>query len=298
MSVKTLVVGLANEGGGMGETVCIGGYERLIKSIPPEQLKYFAGTSAGSIFASMLAARASIDYIKNKYMSTDFSLFKDSSWNIAEDLIQLKDKFGWYRGDALEAWHADIMRELTGNPDITFAGLLQQFGTVLIVTGVDVLKKKCRLVVMDYRTTPNMSVHSAIRRSSSIPLAFQAIFDDAKHVYVDGGVLLNYPLELLYDHGLSRDQVIGMSLASPSDPKDLAGDGEPVGSIFELIEAIATTWREQAMNRHLSKEDWERTCKIPVSIGAMEFNAPRDKLDEAIATGYNTMDSFLALTHT
>lgn len=284
------IMGLAFEGGGMAENASLGGYKRIIQAGPSSvQFKFFAGTSAGSILASLLGARASIEYIEKKYAATDFTQFMDSSWNPLANIERVVEKYGWYKGDALETWIAQCMKELCGDSEITFAKMLQQFGTVLIITKVDVLWPRCKLVVMDHETHPNKTIHSAVRESSSIPFAFQAIVDIDKHVYVDGGVLLNYPLKTLYKY-LTRDQVIGLSLSSIGAEEE----GRPVETYVELIESIATTWREQAMSRHLAIEDWKVTCKIPVSLNATDFRADRAQLDAAIQSGYNTMGSFLA----
>lgn len=51
--------------------------------------------------------------------------------------------------------------------------------------------------VVYYKNRPDYPVSLAVRESSSIPYFFKTVKDKDNNILVDGGVLLNYPIELL-----------------------------------------------------------------------------------------------------
>jgi predicted acylesterase/phospholipase RssA len=284
--------GLAFEGGGMAGNGLAGGYMRLLESIDDKsQLKVFPGTSAGSINAAAASVRASAEWIKKKLESTDFTAFMDSSWNPLDNTMRVIQDYGWYKGDVFETWVAHIMEELTGKHDITFYEAHIRYGTTLIITKVDVLYPRCKLVIMDWQSHPNEPIYKAIRASCSIPYIFKAVKCDG-HLFVDGGVLLNYPIELAYKY-LPTEQVIGMRLVSAEGAKMISNtvDERPVRDHLEFIMSIATTVRELAMKNTTSSND--HTCNIPVNVGVTDFNATREQLAMDFQNGYDAMDQFI-----
>lgn len=295
------IKGLAFEGGGMAGNGHAGGFTRLMESLGTNngQLKVFPGTSAGSIIAAIASVRASPEWIKKKLDSTDFSTFMDSSWNPLDNAMRIVQDFGWYKGEVFEAWMAQNMLELTGNHDITFNEAHIRYGTTLIITKVDVLYPRCKLVTMDWQSHPNYPIFKAVRESCSMPYIFKAVKGeniDIGHLFVDGGVLLNYPIELAYKY-LSPEQVIGMRLISASDTGatiiSTVVAERPVKDHLEFLMSIATTVRELAMKNSIH-HGHDRTCNIPVNVGVTDFNATREQLDADFQNGYTAMDKFLS----
>jgi predicted acylesterase/phospholipase RssA len=131
--------GLAIEGGGVAGLCYVGNYRRLLNAEPriAEQFTHFAGSSIGSFMAGFLAVRASLDQMESLLRGCDFNKFKDNSWFLIKDAVDLVRKYGWYNGDYLHQWYRDAMRQITGNPDITLLDIKNRYGTILIITKTD-----------------------------------------------------------------------------------------------------------------------------------------------------------------
>lgn len=105
-----------------------------------------------------------------------------------------------------------VIKQKTGNADITFEQMHQQGFKDLYVTGTCLNKQ--RAVILSYTSYPKMKVRDAIRISAGIPLYFEAIFMDSSgnivnhpkqkqglDIMVDGGFLENFPLHVFDEAG-------------------------------------------------------------------------------------------------
>ena len=281
--------GLAIGGGGVAEVACGGALRVWVKSGNTlSQFTDFSGTSAGAIVATMLALRASIDFIEDKLSTVDFSSFVDTSiFEKMRDLYGFWSSYGWNSGDGLEVWVGDLIQKLTGDKRITFKQAHDRYGTRLIVTKTDLLYPECQLVTMDWQSHPNDSLWEAVVMSCRIPLFFQAALKDG-HVFVDGGVLLNYPLRALYKN-LKPEECMGISLRS--EPGTLVL--KPIETYENFITSLVNAWLRASTERHIEADDWKRTCSIHVTLSAIDFHAERSKIQEAVKQGELEMAKFL-----
>lgn len=282
--------GLAFGGGGVAEVACGGALQVWIKAgYTLEQFTHFSGTSAGSIVATMLALKASISFIEEKLSTADFSSFVDTStFDKLRDLYAMWNYYGWNSGDGLNKWVGDRIEELTGNRDITFKEAYDRFGTHLIITKTNLLYPECQLETMDWMSHPNDALREAVTTSCRIPLFFQAASKN-NQFFVDGGVLLNYPLRMLYKH-LKPEECMGISLRS--EPGNLIL--KPIETYENFITCMVNAWLRATTERHIDADDWKRTCSIHVILSAVDFNADKTRIEEAIKQGEIAMADFLA----
>lgn len=286
--------GLALEGGGVAGLA----YRSSMDRLNMNQFNAFAGSSAGSLMAGMLACRATAGQI-DEALRVDFRKFKDNSW-FPVDLVDFFRKYGWYNGDYLLQWYRSWMARVTGSPDITFLEAHTRFGTTLIITKTDVLYPFSKLIAMDYQTHPNHSIAAAVRESISIPYLFEAVPGTAKngelgHWFVDGGVMLNYPLRLLYKY-LDPAECMGLYLTSSDDQadKDSSIKSRPVKNHVEYLESIAETWRNSAMKQHINEDDWNRTCCIQTKVNATNFDLTDTDREQLLKEGADAINGFIA----
>lgn len=167
---------------------------------------------------------------------------KEMSSNLSQNVRYLTRFFqdkGWYSSDYLYNWlKANIARQFSASKDsYTFADFRNPLIHVdsrefldLYITGTDISNRSSR--VFSFETTPDMEVAMAVRISMSIPLFFEAISyqypgTDKPQTYVDGGIMLNYPVGIFddakYCHKLQRGinpETLGFFLySSPEDTK-------------------------------------------------------------------------------
>ena len=285
---------LALEGGG----VCGLAYVPAVDMTEPGQFYGVVGSCVGSLLAGMIACRATTAQI-NDALQVDFRKFKDNSW-FPIDLVDFFRKYGWYNGDYLLQWYRSWMDKVTGNPDITFLEVYERYGTILIITKTDVMYPRCKLIAMDYQSHPTHTIARAVRESSSIPYLFEAVpglaqNNEAGHWFVDGGVLLNYPIRLLYKY-FAPEECMGMYLTSTEDQANLDNSipCRPVKGHEEYLESVAETWRYTAMKQHINEDDWSRTCCIQTAVSATNFNLSEADKAQLLADGTAGMTKFIA----
>lgn len=204
---KNLVVG----GGGTLIYSYIGVLDTMFANEDLHNIENCIGTSAGSIIATIISCGGTLEYLKNKVTEFDIKKIADhSTWKIVE-LYHIINHFGYNRGDVALQWFGNVLEELTGNKDITFAEHYTQFKRNLIITGCNISRNTFRY--FNRLSNPDMKIAHAIRISMSIPIFFRP-YEYNGDLYLDGGITLNYPIafvlsdmfKVLNDY---RDDIIG-----------------------------------------------------------------------------------------
>ena len=273
--------GIAFEGGGVLGIAYIGALEEYVKHGGRlKRFTHFAGSSAGSIIAGLMAVRCPLQKMKDVLAGLDFNDFLDDTGGYIRDIERLVDEYGWYNGDVLAQWYRDLVNEITGVEDITLRQIRTHYKTHLFITKVVVEHPRSRLIVMDYKSHPDKMLYEAVRESSSIPLFFKACVDD-DGICVDGGLILNYPIKVLYDC-LSPERVIGMWLI---DDSDVSPKSRPVKNLKEYITSIVNTLRDLTINRGLD-DVWGNTIKINTcGMSATQFSLTDEEQTTLLESG-------------
>lgn len=199
---------LVMEGGGIKGIAYGGALAELESRGVLQSITRVAGTSAGAIQAALFALGYNAEEITEIIHNTPIESFNDDGFFIRGTRRLLK-KFGWYKGDAFHLKMLELIAQRTGNPNLTFAELHSLANTYpfrdLYVTGANLSQQ--RIEIFSHETFPNMRIADAVRISMSIPLFYEAIWlDDQGRVweegcsscqlFVDGGLLMNYPVEV------------------------------------------------------------------------------------------------------
>ena len=173
-------------------------YISLIKIIDEDpdnfQLERIAGTSVGAIFATLIAIGISYDEVCQKTINRDIGDFQNVK---LDNIIKYMERFGIDDGRFFSEFVGYFMVKKFSNPDITFQELYQKTKIELYITGTSVTQGEP--VYFSHLTFPDMSVLLAIRISISIPFYFIPIYYE-KNLYVDGGVIDNFPIQLFKDN--------------------------------------------------------------------------------------------------
>lgn len=192
---------LVFEGGGSKGVAYCGAIEALEEYGIMGDIKRLAGSSAGGMTAALLAIGCSSGDIRG-YLSQNLKkIILDHSWGIFSFLPNLLCNYGWNPGNKIYNWFGETFHEKTRNADITFSEVHKKFGKELciVVTNVNTME-------VEYfcpRTTPDVAVRLAVRMTMAIPLLFQPVplkRLGENNLYVDGGVLCNYPIHCFDGH--------------------------------------------------------------------------------------------------
>lgn len=216
---------LVFKGGGMKGTAYLGVLRALDNEDILKQIERVAGSSVGAITAMLLSFNNDIDETVTLMETLDYSLVpqiksgseaKGKDWvpkfidkeisrisGDVEAIQRLVSRYGWYTSEYFYSWLKEtIARNCQQNPLATFADFRSMGFKDLYVVGTNMSKLAVQIFSAD--TTPDVPVANAIRISMSIPLFFESMRFDGNQLgdgdlFVDGGVLLNYPIQL-FDH--------------------------------------------------------------------------------------------------
>ena len=151
------------------------------------------GVSSGSIFAFLLCLQINPDSLINIINNIQISSFKDKN----TDLFRLFKNYGIDSGKKFTNVIKIILQNKLGNKNATFKDLHDNFPSHnLMIIGTNISTKQ--MEIFSYKNTPNMKLYKAIRISISYPFIFDKI-DYKNNIYVDGGLINNYPIEIFKD---------------------------------------------------------------------------------------------------
>ena len=177
-------INLALSGGGIKGIAHLGGLKALEEN--NIEVVSIAGSSVGSIIASLYGAGYSCKDLKEMIYEQDFAQFKDG---FLLNLYRLIFHYGVYRGQSILEW----LREKLAYQGVTnFADL--SFDVRIVVSDINNSADK----IFSQKTTPEYSVAKAVRMSLSIPVFYQPCFYK-RCFHIDGGVINNLPLTVFED---------------------------------------------------------------------------------------------------
>lgn len=276
--------GIALEGGGVAGTGHAGAIRVLEELGIYSRLTHFAGSSAGSMVAALMACRVSPEQIQEILLTLDFRRLTDHSWGYLRDAYRLWSEFGWNPGQAVEEVFGEVLQQQVGDRDITYRQVRDRFGSTLITTSTDLGAEGT--IYRTPETTPDLPILKGIRESTSIPIFYCPVRADGT-MYVDGGLLNNYPIRKLYDY-LPPEQVIGCKLVDSRDrssARKLVTRTLPT-NLTSYASLIVTLLHDLNIKAHVDEDDWKRTIKIDVgSISATDFDITLEGKQQLIQNG-------------
>lgn len=267
---------LVFEGAGIRGIAYCGVVQEMESKKMMDNVEKVGGTSSGAVVALTLSLGYTGKEIENIILQTNFKKLNDGRFFFIGGINRMKKYFGWYRGKRAAHWLEKIIKEKTGNPDITFEEMHQKGFKDLYVTGTCLNKMKP--VVFSYETYPKMKVKDALRISIGIPLYFEPVYMDsmgnvfnrpkqkqALDMMMDGGFLENFPIHI-FDRSTPDHSTIGFridhfaQIESDKGNKTLAE--MPINNLKEYFRAFYTITMENLNRQRLTAEDWHRTVSI------------------------------------
>jgi NTE family protein len=266
---------LVLEGGGVKGIAYAGSFEVLEQQGILNEVGPVAGTSAGAITATLVALRYQPDQIRSLIFNIPFEKFKDGG---STGLFRLFRRFGWYKGD----YFLDLMRCLITNqtkkPGTTFKDMKDMGFRDLHVFSTDLSTGRSK--EFSAEKTPDVEVALAVRMSMSIPLFFAAV-DFDNDVFVDGGVLRNYPIDAFDTREGVNPATLGLHLNGTPPPRtNIKGFPRYTESLFSTLLDV------QVIDLETDLPDLKRSVLIDnLGISTTDFNLTRKQKLELIAKG-------------
>lgn len=267
-----------------------------------------AGTSSGSIVASLLAAGYSGRQMKKIIETTPFNSFLQKTWlhrfALIGPAIRVFIRKGLYSGEALENWIYNILKDKGVR---TFGDL--QLNQLRIIAS-DISQGKLMVLPDDlpqYGLDPNgFPIARAIRMSTSIPYFFDPVIlrkgrsvlksgqpFASQFVYVvDGAILSNFPLWIF-----DKEQAHPKQQPLPTLGFQLVGRGDrqphEIGGPISMLQALFTTMMDAHDERYIEDHNRFRTIKIPaLGVHTTEFNISPEKSAALYESGFQAAGKF------
>ena len=226
------------------------GDERLTK------VARVAGTSAGAITALGVAVGYDTEQLCKISLAIDYPSFEDGSF--PDDVVRLVEEYGWYKGDYAQCFLECLVERQTGSKETTFAELHElsrqdpKFKD-LFVFGTDVNTYNSVEFSHEVADKRDVPLALAARISMSIPFFFAAK-ELQGDIFVDGGVLRNYPLDV-FDEQVPNPATLGFHLGA--EPQR-----ESIEDFLRFTEGVFLTLLEVQV---------DRTCRTPADVKRSVF---------------------------
>ncbi|PAV29090.1 hypothetical protein CIL05_14040 [Virgibacillus profundi] len=284
-------------GGGVKAYAFVGALESIEEK--KLQIERVAGTSAGAIVASFLAAGYRYEEINSLLNELDLKKFLDppalSKMLPFTKWFFLYFQLGIYKGDKLEQW---IQQQLTKKNLNTFTDLKPGYLKVVVS---DLSLGKMVVIPDDlqnnYGIDPNyFPIAKAIRMSAGFPYFFMPKKlpgkSQKKSIIVDGGLLSNFPL-WVFENGENKNNrpILGVKLN-----ESIKGQHQQknIRNAFDMFHALFSTMKQAHDARYISKSQKNNIIFIPVEgVGTTDFQLTNETKENLISTGKSRADEFL-----
>ena len=307
-------VDLVLDGGGMRGIGLVGARSALDDAgFQPARV---AGTSAGAIVGSLVAAGMTGPALRAVMEELDYRRFQDTSPAhriplLGKGLSLMVDK-GLHHGRYLTQWLAQLLAQhgvrTFGDlriDDDAETSLPPGRRYRLVVTAVDVSRGTLVRLPWDYHRygldPDRQPVADAVRASASVPFFFQpaALHDSSGRtsLLVDGGVVADFPVGIFdrTDGRPGRWPTVGVKLTAGRRPDEHRAIGGPVALGLALLSAVSKVYEERGLQ---DRGVDARTMYIDTAaaVPRADFSLDRPGQRAIFLAGRHQAEAFLAAT--
>lgn len=210
---------LVFSGGGMKGLAYCGAVEVLEKFGILKNIKRYAGSSAGSIMASLLAIGYTPTELTAEISKIDFSKIIGVHGGYVQDAVdiyKILQNYGVSSGDYFTQIISELIERKTGNKDYTIDDLYRDKNIILVINSTDMSHNKTIYFYPNHKNKAfkNVPIRKAIRMSMSVPILLKPVdFNDC--LCVDGGLLDIFPIHV-FDGEYPGDPMAKSNLCKPN----------------------------------------------------------------------------------
>ena len=223
---------LGFQGGGIKGLAYIGALKQLQEyGLDMNKIKRFAGTSAGSQIATLLAVGYDIEELEAIFSNIPFHKYNDGSFGIFRNIHRILWSYGYNKGTFMKEFIDRLITDKLGNNKTTFLDLYDKKKVILRITGTCLTTRE--LEYFDYKLSPHMPICKAVQISSCVPLFYAAVKYNGKY-YVDGAVLRNLPIKAFPENKT-------LFFRFKENQYDRNGGKKPIKNILQFVYSIIDT---------------------------------------------------------
>lgn len=296
--------GVVFEGGGSKGVAYCGAIRVMEEFKIIEKLWRYAGSSIGSILATLLALGYSSEEIETIINNVDFDSFIDDKKGALYDSYQLINNLGICRGKTIIEFMEKIINDKTGNPNYTFGDLWNDKQKELVITSTNLTHNKS--VFFSYKNYPNVPIKTAVRASTSIPYLYVPVELDGM-MLADGGIKDNYPIHVfdgktpsdeMAEHNLTsmNPHIIGFRLITSNELKETL-EGSKINNLKDLTMTLINNMYSIQEDQFIRPGFAKRTVSILTpDISLTDFDVTDSLKEEMITSGKECTYQFFRST--
>ncbi|KAA3660132.1 MAG: hypothetical protein DWQ04_20280 [Chloroflexi bacterium] len=239
-------------------------------------------------------------------------------------LYSFVEQGGWFSAQAFVNWLQNQLDAGTHNgkprrySQMTMHQFYESTNTDLTLTGADITDN--RLLIFNYKTAPDLPVVWAVRMSMSVPLLWQEVIWQKEwglyqgkslenHAVVDGGLLSNFPIELLLSNepqvtalmgAKHNEQVLGLLIDEDAIvPHAPPSREEPVMAILGRLHTVKRIrglidTATMARDKMVIEAFKDLVVRLPAKgYGTTEFGMSDERREALINGGRQAMKAYL-----
>lgn len=274
---------IALSGGGAYTLVFIGCLKYLEEAYMDISIKNYIGASAGAIFCLLMI----IGYTSKEMeeLAQDIIIEPNSIQYSFSNLMKVFKTYGIDNGDHIIKIMSNLLERKGFDKNATFLDISKRTGKNLIIAVANITQQKIEYLSVD--NYPEMSVITAIRMSTCIPILYEPIkyYDD---LYVDSLVFNNFPI-IFFDK--FKIETLGLNVYSDKKTK--------ANTFFEYMHMIFYSVK-QSLDQ-LNQTSHPYVCNLPsiknkskmFDFYKMKVSLSQEFLKESIDVGYNKLKVFI-----
>jgi len=120
---------------------------------------------------------------------------------------------------------------------------------------------------VSYKTHPKWRVIDAVYASCCLPLLFSPFYKES-HVYFDGGIRMNYPLQVCLDGGCHPSEILGIRRI---DPESVVNN--TISPSFSLFDVIHKLFHQYTRKIEIALPEKQIRYQYDIRFSAMDLNA-------------------------
>lgn len=263
-------------GGGIRGVAYVGAIKALKKM--NIEITGFAGSSIGSVVATLLTFGYTEDEIQNVFEHINFDFFNDINLAFGKDFaISRGEKFYEWIKDKIETkFYQNSNKE---RQPVKFSDIQEE----LIVFAVDL--NTSDLIEFSKEKTPDVEIAHAIRASVGMPGLYSPLFEDDKCL-VDGDLSKAAPLWQLSESILLKEEkIIEFRLEGTDKKKDVKNTIDYLNSVYDTVSKFAADY---ITIQHKDYEKYEFIKLNLDNISVVDFMVSADKKRKISKVGYET----------
>jgi len=237
-----------------------------------KNIKKYYGTSVGSMICYLLIlGHKPIDIFAQLYSN-----------KILEKVIK-NNIYDFAKGDGMLNWLIieNFLLKMSDNERFTFQEFYQKFNVGFNIVTYNL--SQGRLEILNHLNTPDLDCLIGIRMSSNIPVIFPK-FLYKNDIYVDGGIVNNFPIDLLEEDDIG----IGIDLCGCNS---LKSEHKSYEFIWNIVTAPMKIIRGKIIDKSLEKKNCDIiTCKS--NFGALSFSINITERLNMYSTGRKNGEDF------